>query len=100
MKVLGRNIKVKIIDGEWEERKYGMADPKKGVIYLADDLSDYILLETLLHEVIHIICDAIRIEIEEEEVHRLGFGLYHFLQENQIDISRLLSEVRDGRKKT
>lgn len=60
----------------------GIVDHKTGCIIIDDNLSPTMSAETVLHEVIHAIEYASRLEFEETEIWLLARGLYSVLKSN------------------
>ena len=67
-----------------DEERYGLIDYKMQAIQLNKNTSDDRKQETLVHELIHLVSGFLNIEIEEDDVGRLGHGLYAVLKENGL----------------
>ena len=65
-----------------EEECYGIINYKTQTIRLYNPVSNERKAETLIHELIHLVTDFLKINLEEDDVSRLGKGLYAALKEN------------------
>lgn len=63
-------------------RAFGSTDVMLSEIEIAEHLSQDEAAETLLHEVIHAVCYAFCVELEEDDLSRLSAGLYAALVAN------------------
>ena len=67
-----------------EDGAFGTLDHMEQEIRLFAHNPPNRMQETLLHEVVHLVCDFIHLELEENDVARLSHGLYHALKENPL----------------
>ena len=67
-----------------DEERYGLIDYRTQTIQLNRNTSDERKQETLVHELIHLVLDFTKVELEEDDVGRLGHGLYAILKENGL----------------
>jgi hypothetical protein len=75
--ILGMKYKITYVDADTfsDSTIFGMADPKKCVIYLSKDMPPAMLDSTLLHEIIRMISDSLGLNLSEKQVLGLESGL-------------------------
>jgi hypothetical protein len=66
----------------------GECDTELAVIRVKQGMEPTIEESTVLHEVMHFICDHLGLELEEQQVSALGQGLYQFLSDNNFDVRK------------
>jgi hypothetical protein len=83
VRINGKDFKVEYLK---EEETMPVADgfnfPRKSLIKISKKLSREQKLDTLLHEVIHVIDYDCQLELSERQVHVLGTQLFGFLKDN------------------
>src|SRR3989338_2943128 len=62
----------------------GEVDFDERVIYLKRKQSPAEKKRTLIHEIVHILCDGVNIELSEKSVDKVANALYDSLYKNQI----------------
>ena len=67
-----------------EEERYGLIDYRSQTIQLNKYSTDQRKQETLVHELIHLVLDFLKVELDEDDVGRMGHGLYAILKENGL----------------
>lgn len=107
IKILGKDIKVRYISEDSDinmDNRYGFANIFKGEIVLNRELSEDILLHTLLHEVIHFWNEdlALGLNADDEESHdtidRIVTALIIFCKENGIDLKKILYGLKQSKE--
>jgi len=93
LKIMGYTYKVNLVEEASEMRASGHLHTGKQEIRVALDQCDEGRISTLIHEVIHAILWHLQVELPEEDLMRLETGLFAFLKDNGIDISKLESIV-------
>lgn len=71
----------------------GSCDLNHAIIELSNDLNIEVFHDTFIHELTHAISNEANVELEEEEILRLGKVLYQVLKDN--DLSFLKGEKHD-----
>jgi hypothetical protein len=87
IRAFGRVYDVKIIDFMADKRNHthkGMLNNDQCLIELDKTIHQTVREETFLHEIIHLICHNMEIDAPEEDVGRLGVGIYHILKDNKL----------------
>jgi hypothetical protein len=81
---------------EWAPHAMGRSNVITGRIVLRRDMPEDILLETLLHEVIHVIADTNGLAIRNDEtvVSTLSVALMQFMQDNPGLVARMAASGR------
>lgn len=88
MQILSKQYKIeKVQNNEFSDLTIGRVNTKTGIIYIDESLNQDIKDETLLHEVLHVIDDNLKLNLSEEQIIRLSTGLYCILKENNIKIN-------------
>lgn len=88
MQILSKQYKIeKVQNNEFSDLTMGRVNTKTGIIYIDESLNQDIKDETLLHEVLHVIDDNLKLNLSEEQIIRLSTGLYCILKENNIKIN-------------
>lgn len=80
-----KDYNVNLIDGDViDDNKvcYGNIDFNKGNINLSNLYSEDQKKCTFIHECLHGIDDIMEIDLEEEQIRKLGKGLYQFIKDN------------------
>jgi Zn-dependent peptidase ImmA (M78 family) len=95
IKVLGRRVQIKMD----EITDYGRLSADGKTITINQDLQDDDLLDTLLHELLHVIFSVLGIDLEEEEalVHQLAAVLSAVLIDNP-ELREWVEELADSKK--
>lgn len=97
--VFGKPVQVEEVDMNYfndeSASKYGAVDCREGKIWVANNQLAENKLETLIHEVIHIFCDEMKIELEEQQIQQLALGFFLLCKENDINIKKLM-RGKDG----
>lgn len=93
IRVLGANYQVvsKKLRGA-----YGMHYFGKCLIQIAPDLAHDREREVLVHELVHAVDEAMQSKLSEEQVEKLGVGLYALLSDNPELVKYLVEGERDG----
>ena len=79
-------------DGADEDARFGHCMPRRLRIYVDPRVPQSQQEETLIHEVLHAVCDQVRAfskqetgrDEEERVVQSLGHGIYQFLKDNDL----------------
>ena len=66
------------------EAYYGTESAGKCVINIEKSHPSQRQMDTLLHEIIHVISYGLKINLDEGEVTRLGTGLFQVLRDNKL----------------
>lgn len=107
IKILGKTVQVFFCDDEENfemENRYGFADIFKGKIVLNTQLSEDVMLHTLLHEIMHFWNEDLGLELnaDDEEAHnnidRIVTAFLILCKENGIDIKSGLLKFKDNKK--
>lgn len=67
---------------------FGCLDYKKRKIFIDKDISDTQLMETFLHENLHIIDLTFNLDLGENRINILGLELLRFIRDNNINFLR------------
>jgi len=68
---------------EWTPGGMGRADVKILKVNVSSDLHSDIQKSTLVHELLHIICDILSVELEENEIDAIALGVYSLIKNNK-----------------
>ena len=99
LKILGKNVDVNFVEPtRFDKGTYGEADTRGCKIWLSTEGTKESKTITLLHEIIHFICDDFMVELDESQIQPLAQALFIVMQENGIDLTRLLSGLKRGGK--
>ncbi len=95
IKVLGRRVKIKME----EISDYGRLSADGKTIIINQELQDDDILDTLLHELLHVIFSVLGIDLEEEEtlVHQLAAVLAAILIDNP-ELREWVEELAESKK--
>jgi len=95
IKVLGRRVKIKME----EISDYGRLSADGKTIIINQELQDDDILDTLLHELLHVIFSVLGIDLEEEEtlVHQLAAVLAAILIDNP-ELREWIEELAKSKK--
>jgi len=75
--ILGKTFNVSVVDEiDGDDTIMGRCNPAQQRIRLRRDQAEDMLLETLLHEIVHACAEAVAVELEENDVIRLAASLY------------------------
>jgi hypothetical protein len=72
---------------------HGYADGDRGAIVLNQNTSLEKRRDTVLHEVLHFLERALRTELEEEQLGRMGRGLFAVLRDNPALVAWLMEDA-------
>ena len=92
LRILGKTYTIEVAPGITE---YGLCDEENQTIKIRPVKGDDVVKDTLLHECIHAIDFGMHSNLTEEQVQRLGSGLWALLNDNP----ELLDYLRSGNKK-
>jgi hypothetical protein len=87
IRILGIDYAVEIKDFE-DDDQFGESSEQTCNISIKTNLNSDVFEETLLHEIIHQVDDALDLGMTEDQVRRLSRGLYCVSKENNIQIIR------------
>jgi hypothetical protein len=76
IQILGKTYKIEYVDNKTLGGNYGDCNTTKAYIRINKEITKQQQEDTLLHEVLHIISDELKIELEERQVHPLATALY------------------------
>ena len=76
IKPLGKEYKVEYVGDKMLAGNYGDSSTSRAYIRINKCISKQQQEDTLLHEVIHMLSNELKIGLEEEQVHRLATALY------------------------
>jgi len=71
-----RHNVAEVADTVWKSQWMGRASTQDLAVYMNPDLKEDARDETLLHEVLHLVSSHMKLEIKEQDVTVLSFGLY------------------------
>lgn len=90
LKILGKKYTVvKVPENDLQDNCIGRCMERYSRISISEGLSSDTTIETILHEAIHAIDFAIKIELTEAQVCALANGLYAFFIDNNIGLEQL-----------
>lgn len=98
LKILGKPFQVKWVSEGLDAELVGECDSDKQVISIRDGQPLEQSQDTLLHEVIHAIDEAVDAGLKESQVKRLATGLLAVLKENP-KMGAFLRRKTDGGKR-
>lgn len=81
------------VDGCAEDRFVGRTFHMENRIEISHRVSEQRQREALLHEIIHVVENAMRIDLSEKVVSRLGMGLFAALTDN-LDASKYILGIQ------
>ena len=88
VKVNGIVYDIKLVTNREDEihevKYYGSVNFDKNLITLYSDRKDENIFRTLMHEIIHIINEDLKMGLIEDNIRRLATGLYQSLKENNL----------------
>jgi hypothetical protein len=79
--------------GAWAKNAMGRSDSVYGAIYLREDMPLTVKHSTLMHEVLHMICDTtglVSISENETAISTLATSLHSFIRDNPEVIKKML----------
>ena len=91
IKVFGKNYKINRVDGFEDPLELGNTD-YEGTINIKNFKDKDFERETILHETIHCIDDALGLDLTEKQVTAISSALYCIYKENQINITGISGE--------
>jgi hypothetical protein len=99
LKILGKNVDVYFVEPtRFDKGTYGEADTRGCKIWLSTEGTKESKTITLLHEIIHFVCDDFMVELDESQIQPLAQALFIVMQENGIDLTKLFGGTRRGGK--
>jgi hypothetical protein len=99
LKILGKNVDVNFVEPtRFDKGTYGEADTRGCKIWLSTEGTKESKAITLLHEIIHFVCDDFMVDLDESQIQPLAQALFIVMQENGIDLTRLVGGTRRGGK--
>ncbi len=80
----------------WNENAMGRSDLKKGAICLKAEMPEEIKMQTLIHEIIHVLAgmNDLKIDGDEMTISTLASGLFDFFRQNPEIAQRILKGAR------
>lgn len=101
LKILGKSVDVNFVEPtRFDKGTYGEADTRGCKIWLSTEGTKESRAITLLHEIIHFICDDFMVELDESQIQPLAQALFIVMQENGIDLLKLLRGGQNGKRAT
>jgi len=94
IKIFGKNVQVD--KDPTLEGQFGEWEPFNHRIRIKPDLPLDVEADTLIHEIIHGIDDALLLQLKERQVHNLGMAFIAVLKENKELMSYLNRVVNNG----
>lgn len=76
MIILGKQYRVDYVKSNDISGMFGSAKRSDALIRINSEISQEQQEETLLHEVIHIVDEELKLDMTEDQIHRLAVGLY------------------------
>ncbi len=76
IKILGKEYKIECVDNKTIGGNYGDCNTTKAYIRINKEITKQQQEDTMIHEVLHIISDELKIELEERQVQVLATALY------------------------
>jgi len=80
--ILSHLINVKIDDGLWTEDTLGIANFCKQQILINAKTGDDVKLGTFWHEALHIISDALSLNLSEQQIDGISNGILSIIRDN------------------
>lgn len=76
IQILGKTYNIEYVDNKTLGGSYGDCNTTKAYIRINKEITKQQQEDTLIHEVLHIISDELKIELEERQVQILATALY------------------------
>jgi len=95
LKILGKQYKIDYRGPGSKSLKYddqrclGVCYSDDALMIIANNLTDDVLAEVLIHESLHAFSDSLKIGLREDQVHRLAECLLSFLKDNQEVVEQI-----------
>jgi len=93
LKIIGKYFKIVTT----QEGDYGECDVDTCIIKLRDNQNSQMKKDTLLHEAIHAIDDAMGLNLTEKQVRGLGTAIYALFHDNKHFAKWLMEKSYDGK---
>jgi len=89
MRILGKDYEIIEAEASIMNDKVGICDYTKQKIYIAEGLAGDLYVDTILHEILHIIDFTIGLGLTEQQIVGIAGSLYAVWKDNQniIDIN-------------
>lgn len=87
IKVFGKPYAINYVDQVDETDSLGECDVRLCEIKILNTMCDAQKKDTLIHELLHIISEELRLGVSEKQVASLAVGLYSVFRENSINIT-------------
>lgn len=99
IRILGKEVSVIYVEPtRFDKGTYGEADVRGCKIWLSTEGTKETKTVTLLHEILHFLSDDLVIELDEEQIQRIAQGFFLVMQENGIEITKILRGVENGKR--
>jgi hypothetical protein len=101
IKINGKEVELIFVEPtRFDRGTYGEADVRGCKIWISTEGTLKSKTVTLLHEILHFLADDWIIELDEDQIQRLAQAIFLVLQENGIDLTKLLRGGQNGKRAT